>query len=380
MQHGPAGRSSAAAAGRLARVKRPVGVLVVLLSMGGVLVLALWPDEPKRTLDPAPPPSRSAARKPWETPDVAVPAPQLDPANTALWIRRQWLHTQTEDAEIEGLAKALKASKVTRVYPFLGGINEEGMPGWRSLGVHQRWNEAKAKSFLERFAAQKSGVQVLPWTGGVNGRELKFGDEKQMAAFVAEAQRVVELGADGVHLNIEPVKSGDPGLLALLKTLREKLPARATLSVAAVAPMSPRIAMRPEYYWSFEYLREVCRAADEVVVMGYDTWLGDEASYRLVVREWTQMLVEQLPAADCTWRMGVPSYDDAIPHHDLDVERLDVALRGVREGLAEAGKAGGFSGVAIYASWTTDDQEWAAYDRLWLGRESGSGVLTEPAR
>jgi hypothetical protein len=190
----------------------------------------------------------------------------------------------------------------------------------------------------------------------------------------------VAAGADGVHLNIEPVSDSDPGFVELINLVRSGLPATATVSVAAVAPRNARIAVRPEYYWSFDYLRAVCRAADEVVVMGYDTWLDDPVTFRKVVAEWTAALIAELPAGDCSWRMGIPSYDDHAPHHKLDVERIDLALLGVRDGPAAAGRAGGFTGVAIYASWTTDAQEWAAYDALWLGRAPTAQVIAEPVR
>jgi hypothetical protein len=78
--------------------------------------------------------------------------------------------------------------------------------------------------------------------------------------------------------------------------------------------------------------------------------------------------------------MGVPTYDDEMPHHKLDIERIDVALRGVNEGLSRSSSPGAFKGVALYASWTTDAQEWAAYDALWLGREPLSVVIPEPVR
>jgi hypothetical protein len=48
------------------------------------------------------------------------------------------------------------------------------------------------------------------------------------------------------------------------------------------------------------------------------------------------------------------------------VETPENALLGVVSGLR--GRAGGtFEGVALYAEWTTDPEDWAVYERVWRG-------------
>ncbi len=353
---------------RVALALAGLGVAVAVL-----VVFALLDDEaPDRRLRPAPAPTESAKRKSWQTP---APAADAAPGDAALWLRRQWLHAEPTKAELAALKAALAAAGVTRVYPFLGPMNEKGVPGWRSLGVHTPWSAERARAFLEAVP------QALPWTGGVAGRDVRWEDEAQQSAFAAELTRVCALGGAGVHINIEPVGDGDEGFVKLLARVREALPAGKELSVAVVAPKHASISMAAERYWSVEYLRRVCGPADELVVMGYDTWLTDAAAYERLVADWTEQLARELPP-DCAWRMGVPTYDDDAPHHKLDVERVDVALRGVREGLRRLGgpPPASFRGIALYASWTTDAQEWAAYDALWRGRAPVAGVIPEPVR
>ncbi|MFL5318653.1 MAG: glycosyl hydrolase family 18 protein [Myxococcaceae bacterium] len=357
--------------------------LAVVVAGVTVAILREGDESTSHQLPPAPPPAPSAKRQPWTTPEPESALTMVNPQNTSLWLRRQWLHTDVTASEVKELASALQANGVTRVYPFLGGMNESGVPGWRSLGVHRAFSQERISTFTNLLHAADPSIEILPWTGGVPGRDFKWGNATQLAAFVAQMKTLTDHGANGVHLNMEPVASDDMGFLSLVRDVRAALPKDKSVSIAAVAPRNDRISMSPERYWSPEYLKALCEPADEIVIMGYDTWLTDRSEYERVVAEWTAQLAALLPTDaehGCIWRMGVPTYDDDMPHHKLDVERIDVALRGVKAGLASAKSPGGFAGIALYSSWTTDEQEWAAYDALWLGRKSGSVVITEPVR
>jgi len=66
--------------------------------------------------------------------------------------------------------------------------------------------------------------------------------------------------------------------------------------------------------------------------------------------------------------VGVPTYDQASFMHRPGVETPENALLGVVAGLRGLGGGGTFEGVALYAEWTTDEREWAVYERVWRGR------------
>ena len=51
--------------------------------------------------------------------------------------------------------------------------------------------------------------------------------------------------------------------------------------------------------------------------------------------------------------------------HRAGVETPENSLLGVVAGLRGLGAGGTFEGVAIYAEWTTDEQDWAVYERYW---------------
>jgi hypothetical protein len=66
--------------------------------------------------------------------------------------------------------------------------------------------------------------------------------------------------------------------------------------------------------------------------------------------------------------VGVPTYDAAGIMHRAGVENPENALLGIVAGLRGLGAGGTFEGVALYAEWTTDDEEWDTYDRLWRSK------------
>ena len=56
----------------------------------------------------------------------------FDKGDNALWMRRHWMHENPTTAEIAALADSLRAHGIKRIYPFLGPMDREGWPGWRS--------------------------------------------------------------------------------------------------------------------------------------------------------------------------------------------------------------------------------------------------------
>ena len=66
--------------------------------------------------------------------------------------------------------------------------------------------------------------------------------------------------------------------------------------------------------------------------------------------------------------MGVPTYEPYGFMHRAGVETPENALLGIVAGLRGLGAGGTFEGVALYAEWTTDDDDWAAYERYWRNR------------
>jgi hypothetical protein len=71
----------------------------------------------------------------------------------------------------------------------------------------------------------------------------------------------------------------------------------------------------------------------------------------------------------CHVLIGVPTYGKGPPSHVPWSENLRMALKGVREGLAHRdARPTSFAGVAPFADYTTQPEEWEVYRELWLDR------------
>lgn len=302
----------------------------------------------------------------------------FDRADNGLWMRRHWIHGGAPDEERAELARSLEARGIRRIYPFLGPMDPDGVPGWRDDGVIRHYEAERAGAFFTEMHRLSPGLKIVPWTGGNLHQDVHLTDARQRAGFAAQMQAIVDLGADGVQLNVEPMPSGSEGYLDLLRAVKEAIGPGKILSIAAYPPTTPLHPFE-DVHWTLEFTAEVCAVADELAFMGYDTGLRVPRTFERLVETWTADLARTLPP-HCEWSMGVPAYEDDKPWHRPNVERIGTAIDGVRRGLGASLKSARFTGIAIYASWTIDDDEWAAFDRQWRGKEPVPGSAPDRAK
>ncbi len=318
------------------------------------------------------------------TPSTDTPSPHLtlDRSENGIWMRRHWLHG---GPEVEGhedrlrreLAAAAKTNGVTRLYPFLGPMDWQGHPGWRRDGFIHRYEPERVAAFTAAMAGLDPELRIIPWTGGTWPHDVLFADPERIAGFVEHTRRLTqELGVHGVQLNVEPQPSYTEGYLDLLTRVKQAIGPDKILSIAAYPPPTVHQPAE-EVHWTLPFLQDVCMASDELAVMAYDTGLRYRPLYRALIERWTLDLAETLPPPEeggCVWLLGLPAYEDDEPWHRPEVETIDEALRGLNDAF-EQGAPANFRGVAIYASWTTDAQEWTSYDQLWRKLEEPRAVV-----
>ena len=199
--------------------------------------------------------------------------------------------------------------------------------------------------------ANRTG-EVLAWVGGVVGKQCFIGDRIWRQRFVRSCGNMVQEHAlAGIHLNIEPCASFEPGYLPLLEELRATL-GRSRLSVAAYPPPSV-LHPHPAVHWSEDFYREVTARVDDLAVMMYDTALSSRKVYTWLVAEWTR---EVLQWSSAPVRIGIPAYEDDVAYHDPETESVHTALRGLAGAVGDDPPPR-FAGWAVYAEWTLDDAE-----------------------
>ena len=98
--------------------------------------------------------------------------------------------------------------------------------------------------------------------------------------------------------------------------------------------------------------------------MAYNSGLSSPADYAqwvaYQVASWARSIAALGEGTEIV--IGMPTYDAELPGHDPLVENVTSAEAGYELGLEQAGEDATFvRGRALYADWTTDEQEWAAF-------------------
>jgi hypothetical protein len=290
----------------------------------------------------------------------------------AVWLEHRWLEKAQSSDDMEALFRGLAERGVIYVYPHLIPFNPAGR-----LPLHSR---EQMRAFLAAARRVAPDMKVLPWVGGLRvgyrrtrPGSLDLADLGQRQRMVAECRGLVDEGFDGIHLNVEPVDDGNVEFLALLLALRTAVGPGHVLSLSATRPAPLSIPLAPNFFWSPEYYARVAGLADQLVIMAYDTALPTSALYQRYVSYAASSVTTALGASRSRARvlMGIPTYRETGFMHRAGVETPENALLGVVAGLRGVGGGGTFEGVALYAEWTTDEKDWAVYERVWRGRPGG---------
>ncbi len=287
----------------------------------------------------------------------------------AVWLEHRWLERAHTEEEIAALVRELRGRGVRYAYPHVIPFDRGGR-----LPPHDR---EQMRRFLAVARREAPELQVLPWVGGLRvgwrrqkHGSIELGDLGQRQRIVAECRGLIDEGFHGIHLNVEPVGDGNVEFLSLLRSLRTAIGEQATLSISAIRPGPIALPVAPNFLWTPGYYARVGAVADQVVVMAYDTAIPTPAAYTRYVGWGSRRASVALRGSSRHARllMGVPTYDETGLMHRGDVETPAGSLRGIVQGLRGGAGDGTFEGVALYAHWTTDEKEWATYDRLWRGR------------
>jgi hypothetical protein len=120
----------------------------------------------------------------------------------------------------------------------------------------------------------------------------------------------------------------------------------------------------PGTVWDTTYKQSLSLLADEIAVMAYNSGLSSPADYTqwvaFQVSAWARAIAPLGEGTEVI--VGFPTYDAEPPGHDPLVENVTSAEAGYELGLEQAGEDAAFvRGRALYADWTTDADEWAAF-------------------
>ena len=293
----------------------------------------------------------------------------------AIWIGTEWTYAVHEPEDVAALAAHLRNHQIGTVYAWVSWLQPDLT--WRGAE-----NFGAVQAFVRQFKEAYPEAELMGWLGfpveGV-GIEYRLDDADIQQNIADFSGRVVrEMGFDGLFLNVEPVWSGDDNFLDLLRKVRVDVGDGVPVAVAIPPdwspigvdiPVPPLIA--PGTVWSREYKQSVALLTEQMAVMAYNSGLASPEDYAVWVAYQVTAFVDAVSALGGGTQIliGIPTDDAEPPGHDPLVENIESAIAGLRLGLAELGDRSTFvRGAAIYAGWTTTEEEWATFREVWAGR------------
>jgi len=294
------------------------------------------------------------------SPGDQIAGGRYDRRTNGIWIQHGWLGDNywfesngrdkslfRNDIKIQELASLFKNHGVRYVFPHLCPCNPNG-----KIAMMDSVQTERFLDFFEDFS-------VVPWIGGVLDLHCFPERPQWRSAFISS---VVDLllshpRLSGVHLNIEPMPSGNQDFLNLLRGLQKEIPEGKILSIAAYPPPT---FWHPfmDVHWDESYYKQIVHHADQIVPMMFDTSIRFSRPYQYLMSCWTSEVLNWSGGTQVL--LGIPAYEDVgVGYHFPEVENLKNALMGIHSGLSKHKLLpDNYSGVSIYCEWEMDQQKW----------------------
>jgi Glycosyl hydrolases family 18 len=278
----------------------------------------------------------------------------------ALWMGHAWVDGRDGPADLSALVARLKTSGIRYLFVHSGPLSANGSLN-PALAPRARWLTAALHRALPH-------VVVQAWLGDVvGGGGLDLASAATRARIVASARHILADGFDGVHLDLEPISTGDPGYLTLLRQVHRLTGQdgkQLSVSVPPVEPLSALHAIPLGHLWTTAYLHAVASTVDQVAIMTYVVPVPTSAGYAGFVHRETELALAAVPA-DVTLLIGVPAYRTTGVWPFSPAETVASAIRGVRLAISPD-PPGRPLGVALYVDFTATAQDWASYQQDWV--------------
>ncbi|MDX6354885.1 MAG: hypothetical protein QOF98_1788 [Streptomyces sp.] len=286
----------------------------------------------------------------------------------ALWLGHDWVDGSHSAADLAQLRDRVLGTGISDLYVHTGPLAHDGT---LDPALYP-----DAAAFLADIHRVLPGVRVQAWLGdvvahsGTPGMDLT--DPAVRAAVRASCAQVLDAGFEGVHLDMEPVSSGDDSFLRLLDSVHVLTESRGVPLSAAAPQIDPlpglhALAFLPfshPKWWSQSYFGKVAHRVDQIAVMAYDTGMPTESLYGGYVAQQTGLALAATP--DTTnLIIGLPGYHTSNMGHHAYAETVAAAVRGAKVSLARTDRTRRTFGLALYVDFAATAADWTAYRTAW---------------
>jgi hypothetical protein len=283
----------------------------------------------------------------------------------ALWVQHSWVGDEHTPCDYRRLARQIRQLGLTDVFFHAGPFRPDGTV------APERYRHAG--QLLDAMHGLVPGVRLQAYLGQVEGtgaEDLDLRDQANRERTAATAGAFLDLGFDGIHYDIEPIRNGDERFLDLFDRTRVLTgPRGAVVSVAVEERLvDPDSGFPPNVQTasvSDDWLRTLADHVDQIAVMTYDSRMKTDADYE----RWTEYqtrTVGELVADKVTVLVGVPTDKEFVYYHTAS-ENVGTGSRGLRRGVAalppeRARRVGG----AIFAEWVSTEDDYRTFEQEWV--------------
>jgi len=313
---------------------------------------------------------------------LALRRPAIVSLDNAIWLDRTWTFGDIDSGRMRELTDRLIANQIGTAYVYASslGIDRRWAGGPRGQGSFMESRQVVA-DFVRSFKSQHDKLRAFGWIeiwthlDSVDGYRL---DDTSLHSNIADFSRLLttQLGFDGVLLDVKPMFSDNNDLIRLIQRVRRAVGYEVPIAVAATADLTPQAlrqqnieSIAPGTMWSPNFKKRVMLAADEVILLMYQSYRQAPLDYVNWVAYHVEAYINEL---DTSTRIivSIPNYGGASSAHNPAIETLKNALDGVTEGLRrlDEGEGSMLSGIAIFSDGMLSQSDWNVFREMWLQR------------
>lgn len=289
----------------------------------------------------------------------------------AMWLAPSLSYESYPAQSIEDLRSLLLHHKVNTVFMNTGEISSDGSQTvYDSPPRSILTDNTYAKRMLGIFQRKPSALRVFAWIAGTTETTRRAYIDLRSAALRAKlvklAAGIVQLGYDGVHLNIEPIpdRAYCPTVSDCLNGVNRTHTAFVQLLLQLKQAIGrSRISVTTGTYHSYggttlltqDSYKQIIPHTGQLVVLNYDiSILAPSATrYQQVTALAATNIIQAAGTQGTTVIFGLPNHNARPPHHHAH-ETLANAYLGLSKAIPAVQQMGGF---AMYTEqiWTAPD-------------------------